>query len=80
MQVVSIPLPEQTLKRRRGNPSWKKGQASANPNGRPKGSVDKFTREIKQALLDAVEHVGEAKAEEFFTCPWTWFRNVKTNV
>jgi len=27
--------------------------------GRPKGSIDKYTREIKQALLDAVEYVGE---------------------
>jgi len=41
----------------RGKGQFKKG----NPGGpgRPKGSIDKYTREIKQALLDAVEYVGE---------------------
>jgi hypothetical protein len=34
--------------------------------GRPKGSADKFTREIKQAVLNAAEFVGEeiANAED----------------
>jgi hypothetical protein len=33
--------------------------------GRPRAGHDKYTREIKQALLDAVEYVGEEKAAEF---------------
>ena len=41
----------------RGKGQFKKGN-SGGP-GRPKGSIDKYTREIKQALLDAVEYVGE---------------------
>jgi hypothetical protein len=45
-------------KKARGNPAWVKGHNQAGP-GRPKGSQDKYTREIKQALLDAVEYVGE---------------------
>lgn len=35
----------------RGNPKWQKGMASPNPNGRPKGIVDKRTK-LTQALLD----------------------------
>jgi hypothetical protein len=42
-------------KKARGNPAWVKGHNQAGP-GRPKGSQDKYTREIKQALLDAVEY------------------------
>jgi hypothetical protein len=52
------------LKRRRGNPNWKKGQTPAGP-GRAKDTPNKFTREIKQAVLDAVEYVGEEKAGEY---------------
>jgi hypothetical protein len=33
--------------------------------GRPARGHDKFSREIKTALLDAVEYVGEEKAAEF---------------
>jgi hypothetical protein len=40
--------------------------AKGNPGGpgRPRGSQDKMTRELKQALLAAVENVGEQKAAE----------------
>ena len=31
--------------------------------GRPKGSKDRYTREGKQAILDAAEHVGEELAD-----------------
>jgi hypothetical protein len=48
----------QPAKRKGGNPAWVKFHNQAGP-GRPKGSQDKYTREIKQALLDAVEYVGE---------------------
>jgi hypothetical protein len=51
-------------KKPRGDHLFKPG----NPGrpGRPKGSADKFTREIKQAVLDAAEFVGEeiANAED----------------
>ncbi|PLP98812.1 DUF5681 domain-containing protein [Cupriavidus pauculus] len=35
----------------RGNPDWKKGGASPNPFGRPKGVIDKRMR-VTQALAD----------------------------
>jgi hypothetical protein len=69
MQTVALTLPEQGVrvrgKKHKGNPNWVKGHTNPGP-GRPKGVPDKFTREIKPALLDAVEYVGEAKADEFF--------------
>jgi len=34
-----------------GNPNWKKGMKSPNPNGRPRGIVDKRTK-VTQALMD----------------------------
>lgn len=34
-----------------GGQNWKKGMASPNPNGRPRGIVDKRTR-VTQALMD----------------------------
>jgi hypothetical protein len=59
MSVIELPtVAPHVRKRRRGNPNWKKGQPPAGP-GRAKGSPNKYTREIKQALLDAVEYVGE---------------------
>jgi hypothetical protein len=54
---ISGRLP-QLRKRPRGNPAWVKGHNQAGP-GRPKGSPDRYTRELKKALLDAVEFVGE---------------------
>jgi hypothetical protein len=55
----------QLRKKPTGNPLWVKGHNHPGP-GRPKGSQDRYTREIKQALLDAVEFVGDqiATAEE----------------
>jgi hypothetical protein len=43
-------------KKPQGDHLFKKG----NPGGpgRPKGSQDRFTREIKQAIVDAAEYVG----------------------
>jgi len=49
-QVLSV-----AKKRRKGQ--FEKGNPGS--PGRPKGGHDKYTREIKQALLDAVEYVGE---------------------
>jgi hypothetical protein len=34
-----------------GNPHWKRGMTSPNPNGRPRGIVDKRTK-VSQALMD----------------------------
>jgi hypothetical protein len=45
-----------------GNPLWVKGHTHPGP-GRPRGSKDKYSREVKQALLDAVEHIGEQIAD-----------------
>jgi hypothetical protein len=65
MSVIELPtVAPHVRKRRRGNPNWKKGQPPAGP-GRAKGSPNKYTREIKQAILDAVEYVGEEKAGEY---------------
>ena len=65
METVVLPIPEKqpsVAKRRRGH-VFEKG----NPGGpgRPKGGHDKFSREIKQAVLDAIEYVGEEKAGEY---------------
>ena len=38
-----------------GNPNWKKGQ-SANPNGRPKGSKNKATQQIREAYQKLTEN------------------------
>jgi hypothetical protein len=62
--VTRLPL----NKTKRGAPP--KPFLPGNPGGpgRPKGAKDKFSRHIQQALLDAVEYVGEeivaVKAEE----------------
>jgi hypothetical protein len=65
-QVLMIPLPERiSLPKKRGGKNaghFKKGHAPLPGAGRPKGSQDGMTREIKQALLDAVERVGDRKA------------------
>lgn len=37
-----------------GNPNWKKG-ISANPNGRPKGSKNRVTQEIREAYQRLAE-------------------------
>jgi hypothetical protein len=57
---ITTRLPLQA-KRAQTHNWFKKG----NPGGpgRPKGSPNKLTREIKLALLNAVEHVGEEIAE-----------------
>jgi hypothetical protein len=60
-KTFSARLP-QLRKKPAGNPLWTKGHNHPGP-GRPKGSKDKYTREIKQALLDAIEHVGEMIAD-----------------
>ena len=39
-----------TPKKPRGNPNFKKGMPSLNPTGRPKGSVNKYT-ELSRTLL-----------------------------
>ena len=64
MKNVVIPIPDKqpSVAKRRGR-SFEKG----NPGGpgRPKGAEGKFSREIKQAVLDAIEYVGEEKAGEY---------------
>src|SRR5438046_8616975 len=65
MENLVVPIPEKqpsVAKRKRGH-SFEKG----NPGGpgRPKGGKNKFSREIKQAVLDAIEYVGEEKAGEY---------------
>ena len=48
-EKINNPMPQQQL----GNPGWHKGMKSLNPTGRPKGIVDKRTRETKVLLDDA---------------------------
>lgn len=44
-------------KRHKGNPDWKPG-ISPNPHGRPKGSLNKTSRFLKEAALRAAELEG----------------------
>jgi hypothetical protein len=43
---------------RNGNPLWKKGESSPNPNGRPKGSRNKLSETFIQALYSSFEKRG----------------------
>ncbi|WP_454756891.1 DUF5681 domain-containing protein [Cupriavidus campinensis] len=45
-----------TRKNKGGNPAWTRGGPSPNPNGRPKGIVDKRQR-LQQALADQASEV-----------------------
>jgi hypothetical protein len=59
IESVHVPVRKLSVRKKaRGNPAWVKGHNQAGP-GRPKGSQDKFPREIKQTLLDAIEFVGD---------------------
>ncbi len=40
------------MKKKKGNPNFYKGMPSANPNGRPKGSVNKYT-ELSRELMSS---------------------------
>ena len=40
---------------KRGNPNWKKGE-SGNPAGRPKGSKNKITQEIREQFSNILEN------------------------
>jgi hypothetical protein len=58
-KTLSGRLPQMRVKQAANPGSWVKGHNTPGP-GRPKGSKDAITREIKKkALLDAVEFVGE---------------------
>jgi hypothetical protein len=65
---ISVPARRADVRQRKAKPAYRQGYfekgGKAGP-GRPKGVPDRFTREIKQALLDAVEYVGEEKAGEY---------------
>lgn len=50
-------IPKKKAKRK-GNPAFVKGMKSLNPNGRPKGSKNKLTMELKQAIMTAMAMVG----------------------
>ena len=39
-------------KKKAGNPNWKKGGLSANPGGRPKGSVGKYTALSREMMSE----------------------------
>src|SRR6266487_442558 len=66
MENVVLPIPEKqpSVAKRRTKNQFQKGHPGVGP-GRPKGGHDKFSREIKQAVLDAIEYVGEEKAGEY---------------
>jgi len=44
------------MKKKTGNPDWSKGMRSPNPNGRPKGIIDK-RQNITQALLNDAQDI-----------------------
>jgi hypothetical protein len=52
-----------TLKAKRGVVGRPFEKGCAPGPGRPKGAKDKLSREIRQCLLDACEHVGERIAQ-----------------
>ena len=51
-------ISNQIAKRRAPRTAFKKGHAPIPGSGRPKGSKNRFTREVKEALLNAFNAVG----------------------
>ena len=49
-------MPEEA-KKKRGNPSMQKGGKSLNPNGRPKGSLNKYTALARELLGSKAEEI-----------------------
>jgi len=45
------------VKRKRGNPSFSKGMKALNPNGRPKGSLNKYTILSRELLSSRGEEI-----------------------
>jgi hypothetical protein len=52
-----------TVKRKRGNPNFRKGMSPLNPTGRPKGSLNKFTKLSRELMSNKGPEIVEKVIE-----------------